>query len=239
MWIPPGDRTKHWSHSLHQRAKFLVVPWIKNLLDSRNLTVYLHPVLRFSGESMPMSVNELWFGVHFACLLNKALTFEGLWNLDPHEGCETINWCVFAHAVPFQQHSSLPCLFGELLLILQNPARMSLFSGTSLKWIGALPPISWCFNKYLPQHLPLSFNRWLKSVVHSRMWIPSEQGPCLTSGLPPSCLALGLGQSRYWIQVSWMNDWIRKHSRTWKSRVSTDCKNAKWIRGSVCTLHTR
>lgn len=32
---------------------------------------------------MPMSVNELWFGVHFACLLNKALTFEGLWNLDP------------------------------------------------------------------------------------------------------------------------------------------------------------
>lgn len=23
-----------------------------------------------------MSVNELWFGLHFACLLNKALNFE-------------------------------------------------------------------------------------------------------------------------------------------------------------------
>lgn len=76
--LPPGERTKYWSHSLHQRAKFLVVPWIKNLLDSRNFTVYLHPVLKFSGESILMSVNELWFGLHFACLLNKALNFERL-----------------------------------------------------------------------------------------------------------------------------------------------------------------
>lgn len=68
--VPCGERTKYWSHSLHQREPtFLVVPWLKNLLDSSNLIVCLDPMLKFSGES----IRELWFGLHFACLLNKAL----------------------------------------------------------------------------------------------------------------------------------------------------------------------
>ena len=52
-----------------KRAMFLVVHWLQNLLDSRNLTVCLDPMLRFSRES----ICEVWFDLHFACLLNKAL----------------------------------------------------------------------------------------------------------------------------------------------------------------------
>lgn len=86
------------------------MPWIKNLLDSRNLAVYLHPVLKFSGESIPMSVNELWFGLHFACLLKKAWNFELLpmESGSPVKGVRPYTDVSLHMLFPFS--NTLPCL---------------------------------------------------------------------------------------------------------------------------------
>lgn len=72
--IAPRERTKYLEPlSALKRDEFLVAPWPENLLDSENLTTCLHPMLKFPRGSLLMPINEVWFGLHLACLLNKAL----------------------------------------------------------------------------------------------------------------------------------------------------------------------
>lgn len=191
--MPRGERTKYRSHSLHQREPCVwLCPGLKTfwcpepycMLAScarvrKRKRTHAHQWITYSLACILLVCDvRPWISGYFAC---------GLWT--PSEECETVNRCVFPCAVSFLPHSSLPCLFGGLLLILQNLAQTPL---SPRNW-GTPSDFQKLLHIPLLQPLPLCFNCYFKSLLcPSGVWVTWEQGPRFISGLN-SVLSTGPG----------------------------------------------
>lgn len=67
--MPYGERTKYWSQSLHQREPCFCLGTGLKTFWTPGTSQFVWIRCCFSRES----ICEVWFGLHFACLLNKAL----------------------------------------------------------------------------------------------------------------------------------------------------------------------
>jgi len=117
-----------------------------------------------------MPINELWFGLHLICLLNKALILGYcLWNLDPQWKVWDCELMCLERAVPFcvtlflalsawrtLAHSTKPCSNVTFSPKPPEPAWHSL-------WFPDVPI-------HLSQHLPLGLDCWLKSLLSPMRW---------------------------------------------------------------------
>lgn len=84
----------------------------------------------------------LWFGLHFACLLNKALNF-GLLPVESGSPEEGVRTDVSLHML-FPFCDTLPCLvcLANSCSFCKTLLKCHCLLETSLRWIGALLPIS-------------------------------------------------------------------------------------------------
>ena len=126
------------------------------------LIVCLNPVLKFSGDTILTPIIELCFGVHFVCLLNKALNLDPQWQVWDHDLVGLCTCCSLSATLPCVVCLVNYCSFCKTLLkchfLLETSSDPEVDWGTPSDFLMLL---------YIPlsQHLPLSFNYGFKSLL--------------------------------------------------------------------------